>query len=224
MYITRSLSQVEYDLRLREYMINMFNHTAAGLALSGVVAWLTYSTGLLAAMGGAIWFFIFAPLGMILWYSFGSSNWSLSTLKNFYYAFTALMGVSLATIFAVYTSTSIVRVFFITSGTFAAASLYGYTTKRDLTSLGSFLFVGLIGIIIASLVNLFLASSALAFTISIIGVLIFTGLTAYDVQNAKVMFIEDDADPRYGVRFAIGLYLNFINLFQMLLSLLGDRR
>ena len=212
-----------YDEGLREFMLNMYNHTAAGLAVSGVVAWLVYSTGLLFAMANAIWLFAFAPLGMILWYSFAGQNWSYATLRNFYYAFTAVMGVGLAPIFAVYTGASITQVFFITAATFGAASLWGYTTKRDLTGFGHFLFMGLIGIIIASIVNLFMASSAMMFTISVLGVFIFTGLTAWDTQNAKNIYLNHGGDPRYGIQFAISLYLNFINLFQMLLHLLGNR-
>ena len=212
-----------YDEGLRQFMLNMYNHTAVGLGISGIVAWLVYSTGMLAAMAGAIWFFAFAPLGMIVWYSFAGQKWSYETLRNFYYAFTAVMGVGLAPIFAVYTSGSIAQVFFITAATFASASLWGYTTKRDLTGFGHFLFMGLIGIIIASIVNIFMASSALMFTISVIGVFIFTGLTAWDTQNAKRIYLEHGGDPRYGIQFAISLYLNFINLFQMLLNLLGNR-
>lgn len=212
-----------YDEGLREFMLNMYNHTALGLSVSGIVAWLTYSTGLLFSMGSAIWLFVFAPLGMILYYSFAGRNWSYESIRNFYYIFTAVMGVSLATIFAVYTAASIVQVFFITAATFGGASLWGYTTKRDLTGFGHFLFMGLIGIIIASIVNIFLASSAMQFTISILGVFIFTGLTAWDTQNAKQIYLSHGGDPRYGIQFAISLYLNFINLFQMLLSLLGNR-
>jgi uncharacterized protein len=212
-----------FDEGLRQFMLNMYNHTAAGLGLSGIVAWLTYSTGALYAMGAMMWLFILAPLGMILYYSFAGRNWSYEGIRNFYYAFTAVMGVSLSTIFAVYTAASIAQVFFITAATFGGASLYGYSTKRDLTSFGSFLIVGLIGIIIASIVNIFLASSALMFTISVLGVLIFTGLTAWDTQNAKQIYLTHGNDPRYGVQFALSLYLNFINLFQMLLNLLGNR-
>jgi len=215
--------QKMYDEGLRQFMLNMYNHTAAGLAVSGIVAWLVYSTGLLYAMSGAIWLFAFAPLGMILWYSFAGQNWSYEKLRNFYYAFTAVMGVGLAPVFAVYTGASIAQVFFITAATFGAASLWGYTTKRDLTGFGHFLIMGLIGIIIASIVNIFMASSALQFTISILGVFIFTGLTAWDTQNAKQIYLNHGADPRYGVQFAISLYLNFINLFQMLLHLIGNR-
>ena len=212
-----------YDEGLREFMLNMYNHTAAGLAVSGIVAWLVYSTGLLFAMANAIWIFALAPLGMIFWYSFAGRNWSFPTLRNFYYTFVIVMGVGLAPIFAVYTGASIAQVFFITAATFLSASLWGYTTKRDLTGFGHFLLMGLIGIIIAMIVNIFLASSAVQFTISILGVFIFTGLTACDTQNAKNIFRTHGGDPRYGIQFAIGLYLNFINLFQMLLHLLGNR-
>ena len=213
----------QYDLGLREFMLNMYNHTAAGLAVNGIVAWLVDSTGMFFAIAGAHWLFALAPLGMILWYSFAGRNWSYDKLRTFYYAFTAVMGVGLAPIFAVYTAYSITQVFFITSATFAGASIWGYTTKRDLTGFGHFLFMGLIGIIIASIVNLFMASSALMFTISILGVFIFTGLTAWDTQNAKNIYNSHGGDPRYGIQFAISLYLNFINLFQMLLHLLGNR-
>jgi len=219
---TIAQSRTAYDEGLRNFMLNMYNHTAAGLGVSGIVAWLTYSSGALYAMGSMLWLFMFAPLGMILYYSFAGQNWSKQTLTNFYYIFTAVMGVSLSTIFAVYTAYSIVQVFFITSATFAGASLYGYTTKKDLTSFGSFLIVGLIGIIIASLVNLFLQSTGMQFVISILGVLIFTGLTAWDTQNAKSMYLSY-GDSGMGIRFALSLYLNFINLFQMLLHLLGNR-
>tara|TARA_E500000178_G_scaffold65922_1_gene63163 strand:- start:890 stop:1558 length:669 start_codon:yes stop_codon:yes gene_type:complete len=215
-------TRVAYDEGLRNFMINMYNHTAAGLGVSGVVAWLTFSTGALYAMGSLMWLFMLAPLGMILYYSFAGQNWSKDTLTKFYYIFTAVMGVSLSTIFAVYTAYSIVQVFFITAATFASASLYGYTTKKDLTSFGSFLIVGLIGIVIASVVNLFLQSTGMQFVISILGVLIFTGLTAWDTQNAKTMYLQYQ-DSSMGIRFALSLYLNFINLFQMLLHLIGNR-
>lgn len=212
-----------YDEGLREFMINMFNHTAAGLAVSGLVAYVTFASGLWLALAPMMWIIAFAPLAMILFYSFAGQNWSVSGLTNFYYAFTAVMGISLSTIFVVYDIASIIQVFFITSATFAGASLYGYTTKKDLTSMGTFLMIGLIGIIIASVVNLFLASSAVAFAVSIIGVIVFTGLTAYDIQMAKQIYLNHGANPRYGIQFAISLYLNFINLFQMLLHLLGNR-
>ena len=216
---------VQYDEGLRKFMLNMFNHTATGLALSGVIAFFTYKTGLIFTLlaGPMMWITMLAPLGMIFWYAASGQNWSLSKTKYFYYAFTAVMGLGLSTLFAVYTAYSLTQVFFITSATFAGASIYGYSTKADLTKFGSFLIIGLIGIIIASLVNIFMASSALAFVISIAGVLIFTGLTAWDTQRAKQIYLSHGGDERYGVQFAISLYLNFINLFQMLLMLLGNR-
>ena len=216
---------VQYDEGLRKFMLNMFNHTATGLALSGVIAFFTYKTGLIFTLlaGPMMWITMLAPLGMIFWYAASGQNWSLSKTKYFYYAFTAVMGLGLSTLFAVYTAHSLVQVFFITSATFAGASIYGYSTKADLTKFGSFLIIGLIGIIIASLVNIFMASSGLAFVISIAGVLIFTGLTAWDTQRAKQIYLSHGGDERYGVQFAISLYLNFINLFQMLLMLLGNR-
>lgn len=223
-----AIQVVDYDEGLRKFMINMYNHTAAGLGVSGLVAWFTYATGALYAMGSLMWLFILAPLGMILYYSFAGQNWNKSALTKFYYTFTAVMGISLSTIFAVYTAHSITQVFFITSATFAAASLYGYTTKRNLTSFGSFLIVGLIGIVIASIVNIFLQSSAMQFIISIVGVLIFTGLTAWDTQKAKEVYMHNamylQQQDGMGIRFAISLYLNFINLFQMLLSLFGSNK
>jgi len=215
----------QYDEGLRNFMLNMYNHTAAGLAVSGIVAYLTYTSGLIYSLmtGPIAWIVMLAPLAMIFWYSFAGQNWTLSKVKNFYYAFTVVMGIGLSTLFAVYTAYSLTQVFFITSATFAVASIYGYTTKKDLTAFGSFLIIGLIGIIIASIVNIFLASSGLHFAISIAGVLIFTGLTAWDTQRAKEIYYSHGGDERFGVQFALSLYLNFINLFQMLLSILGNR-
>jgi len=222
---TITSSYQEYDQGLRNFMLNMYNHTAAGLALSGIVAYLTYASGLIYTLmtGPLAWIVMLAPLGMIFWYSFAGQNWTLSKIKNFYYAFTMVMGIGLSTLFAVYTAYSLTQVFFITSATFAGASIYGYSTKKDLTSMGSFLIIGLIGIIIASIVNIFMASSGLSFVISIAGVLVFTGLTAWDTQRAKEIYYSHGGDERFGVQFALSLYLNFINLFQMLLSLFGNR-
>lgn len=220
-------ARTQYDEYLRQFMLALYNYTAAGLAVTGIVSYLTYATGLMYAMGPLMWVFVFAPLGMILYWSFAGRDWSFEATRTFYWIFTAVMGVSMSTIFAVYTATSIAQVFFITAATFASASLYGYTTKKDLSSWASFLLVGLIGVIIASIVNIFLQSSALEFTISIIGVLVFTGLTAYDTQNAKVTFLSGhlgtEALAKFAITTALSLYLNFINMFQMLLSLLGNR-
>ena len=220
-------ARTQYDEYLRQFMLALYNYTALGLGVTGVVAYLTYATGIMAAMGGLMWLFVFAPLGMILWWSFAGQNWSFESTRTFYWAFTAVMGVSMSTIFAVYAAMSIAQVFFITAATFASASLYGYTTKKDLSGWGSFLLVGLIGIIIASIVNIFMQSSALMFTVSVIGVLIFTGLTAFDTQRAKTTFLSGQLGTeelaKFAISTALSLYLNFINMFQMLLHLLGDR-
>ena len=220
-------ARTQYDEYLRQFMLALYNYTALGLGITGVVAYLTYASGLMFAMGGLMWVFVFAPLGMILYWSFAGRNWSFESTRLFYLIFTAVMGVSMSTIFAVYTAMSIAQVFFITAATFASASLYGYTTKKDLSGWGSFLLIGLIGIIIAMVVNIFLQSSALEFVVSIIGVLIFTGLTAYDTQHAKTTFLSGHLNTEELAKFAIStslsLYLNFINMFQMLLSLLGNR-
>ena len=168
-----------------------------------------------------------APLGFVLFFSVRINKMSAGAAQAVFWAFAAAMGLSLSYIFAVYTGASITRVFFITAGTFAAMSLYGYTTKRDLTAWGSFLFMGLIGIIIAMVVNLFLQSSALNFAVSVIGVLVFVGLTAYDTQKIKEMYIESDGAAvmtKKAIMGALNLYLDFINLFIMLLRLFGSMR
>ncbi|MFY9894029.1 MAG: Bax inhibitor-1/YccA family protein [Xanthobacteraceae bacterium] len=238
--------QVAIDAGLRAYMIRVYNYMTAGVALTGLVAWFAYQaaggdaiqvvgghiTGL-NAFGAAIfhgplmWLFILAPLGLVMLLSFGINRFSASTALTLFFVYAGLLGISLASIFLIYTGASITRVFFISAATFGAMSLYGYTTKRDLTAVGSFLFMGLIGIIIASLVNIFLQSSALYWAISVIGVLIFVGLTAYDTQNIKEIYSPMDDGTvagRKAVMGALRLYLDFINLFLMLLRLFGDRR
>jgi FtsH-binding integral membrane protein len=175
---------------------------------------------------GLSWVVMLAPLAFILVLSFGINKMSASTAQLTFWAFAAVMGVSLSTIFVAYTGTSIARVFFITSGAFAALSIYGYSTKRDLTGFGSFLIMGLFGIILASIVNLFLESSALQFMVSVLGVLIFAGLTAYDTQRIKSMYYEGDGHEtmtKKSVMGALSLYLDFINMFLMLLHLFGNR-
>jgi len=176
---------------------------------------------------GLRWVVMLAPLGFVLFLSFGLHRMSFSTAQTVFWMFAAVMGISMATIFLEFTGASVARVFFITAGTFAGMSLYGYTTKKDLSGFGSFLFMGLIGIIIASVVNMFIASSALHFAISVIGVLVFVGLTAYDTQRIKLMYAEaDDAETmgKKAIMGALRLYLDFINLFIMLLHLFGSRR
>ena len=238
--------QVAIDAGLRAYMIRVYNYMAAGVALTGVVAWFAYQaaggdqiqvighqvTGV-TAFGAAIfsgplmWVLLLAPLGLVMLLSFGINRLSAGTALTVFFVYAALLGLSLASIFLVYTHGSIARVFFISAATFGATSLYGYTTQRDLSSLGSFMFMGLIGIIIASVVNIFLRSTGLDWAISVIGVLVFVGLTAYDTQSIKEMYdVNDDGSVagRKAVMGALRLYLDFINLFLMLLRLFGDRR
>jgi len=227
------------DVGLREYMLRIYNYMASGLALTGIIAYASANTPAIMNMLYVVgpngiaqptmlaWIAMLSPLGFILALSFGINKMQASTAQAVFWGFSAVMGLSLSHIFLSFTGASIARVFFITSGTFAAMSLYGYTTKKDLTGLGSFLFMGLIGIIIASIVNMFLQSSAMQFVISVIGVLIFVGLTAYDTQKIKNMYSAVDGSEtasKKAIMGALTLYLDFINLFLMLLRLFGDRR
>jgi uncharacterized protein len=233
--------QVTIDAGLRAYMIRVYNYMTAGVALTGLVAWFTFSAAVtqtaaglqLTPFGHAIfgsglmWILVLAPLGLVMLLSFGINRLSAGTALTVFFVYAGLLGLSLASIFLVYTHASITRVFFISAATFGAMSLYGYTTKRDLTGVGSFMFMGLIGIIIASLVNIFLQSSGLYWAISVIGVIIFVGLTAYDTQSIKEMYSPMDDGTiagRKAVMGALRLYLDFINLFLMLLRIFGDRR
>jgi hypothetical protein len=216
---------------------------ATGVLLTGIVALISFNISVVTDASGAIvsftefgntlffsgfkWLVMLAPLGIVLYMSFGIKKMSSSKAQTVFWIFAALMGLSLSWILLVYTGKSVARVFFITSATFGAMSLYGYTTKRDLTKLGSFLMMGLIGIIIASLINIFMKSSMMYFVISILGVLIFVGLTAYDTQKIKNMYVESDSGELIGKKAVMGaltLYLDFINLFIMLLRLFGQRR
>jgi FtsH-binding integral membrane protein len=219
----------EIDLGLRQYMLRVYNFMAGGLTVTGLVAYVAAATGFYQQIAGTplIWLVMLAPLGAVLFLSFRIERMSVAAAQATFWGYAALMGLSLAGIFLVFTQTSIARVFFISAATFAAMSLYGYSTRRDLTQFGSFLFMGLIGIVLAGLVNLFLASSALQFAISVIGVLLFTGLTAYDTQRIKETYFAGDASEvmaKKAVMGALTLYLDFINLFVMLLQLLGQRR
>jgi uncharacterized protein len=220
---------VGIDVGLRQYMLRIYNYMAGGLALTGAVAYFAAASGFYQAIVGSIlfWIVLFAPLGLVLLLSFRLQSMSLGAAQLTFWAYAALMGLSLAGIFLVFTGASIARVFFITAGTFAAMSLYGYTTRADLSRFGSFLFMGLIGIIIAGLVNMFIASTALQFAISVAGVVVFTGLTAWDTQSIKEMYVEGDGSAVAGKKAILGalrLYLDFVNLFMMLLQLLGARR
>jgi len=229
----------DIDVGLREHMLRVYNLMASGLALTGIIAYFSANTpaiiNMLYAAGpggmlqptGLAYLVMFSPLAFVLVLSFGINKMQASTAQAVFWAFAAVMGLSLANIFLVYTGASITRVFFITAGTFAGMSLYGYTTKRDLTGMGSFLMMGLIGIIIASIVNMFLQSSAMHFIISVIGVLVFVGLTAYDTQKIKSMYLAADGAEvasKKAIMGALTLYLDFINLFIMLLRLFGQRR
>ena len=235
------------DEGLRAFMLRVYNYMAIGLVLTGVAAYGAYSAAVssvpteyalrggiyLTSFGAAIytsplmWLIVLAPLGLVFFLSFRINRMSVSAAQTTFWVYSALVGLSLSTIFLVYTMASITQVFFITAAMFGAMSLWGYTTKRDLTGMGSFLFMGLIGIIIASIVGIFFQSSALQFAISVIGVLVFTGLTAYDTQKIKEMYyVSDDGTVagRKAIMGALSLYLDFINLFMMLLRLFGDRR
>jgi FtsH-binding integral membrane protein len=219
----------QIDAGLRVHMQRVYGYMAGGLALTGIVAYAAAVSGFYQAIAetGWIWIVILAPLGFVLALSFGIERMNAGTAMAMFWIYAAVMGLSLGGIFLVYTGTSIARVFFITAATFGAMSLYGYTTRSDLSGFGSFLFMGLIGIVIASIVNIFIGSSALQFAISIIGVIVFVGLTAYDTQRIKMMYLESDTAEIAGkkaVTGALALYLDFINLFMLLLQLFGQRR
>jgi uncharacterized protein len=242
---TGSRADASIDEGLRAYMLRVYNLMALGLAITGVAAlgtvWMATSGTPVASLpngnvlnqfGATLygsplrWVVMLAPLAMVFFLSFRVHKMSLSAAQTTFWAFAAVMGISLSSIFLVYTTGSIVQTFFITAASFGALSLWGYTTKRDLTGMGSFLFMGLIGLIIAMVVNIFLQSSALQFAISGIGVLIFAGLTAYDTQKIKEMYFEGDSTlvaGRKAIMGALRLYLDFINLFMFLLQFLGNR-
>src|SRR6195952_5666959 len=246
----RATDAAAVDAGLRAYMLPIYNYMTIGLAITGLASLGVYmaavtsdSSGAAAKLGNAFltpfgyamyvsplkWVFMLAPLAMVFAISFGINRLKPATAQMLFWVFSALMGISLSSIFLVYTHTSIVRVFFITAASFGALSLYGYTTKRDMTGMGSFLIMGLFGLIIASLVNAFLASTMMQFVISVVGVLIFAGLTAYDTQRLKNDYIYGyasqggDVAERAAITGALSLYLNFINLFTLLLQLLGQR-
>lgn len=236
------------DQGLRAYMLKVYNLMAVAMVITGVAALgistlattndaaqavATLGNGkMLTNLGYAIyasplrWVIMLAPLGMVFFLSARVNKMSVSAAQTSFWVFAGLMGLSLSSIFLVYTSASIVQTFFVTAAAFGALSLYGYTTKRDLTAMGSFLIMGVFGLIIAMVVNIFLQSSALQFAISAIGVLVFSGLTAYDTQKIKEMYFEGDdvlVAGRKAIMGALTLYLDFINLFTFLLSFLGNR-
>ena len=231
----------EMDAGLRKHMLGIYNYMASGVLLTGIVAYLVFTMAvvqgpggqtLLTGFGQAIylsplkWVLMLSPLAFILVLSFGIQRLSAGAVQGLFWVFCALMGASISSIFLAYTGVSIARVFFITAAAFAGLSLYGYTTKRDLSGMRSFLVMGLIGVIIASLVNIFLASSALQFAVSVIGVLVFAGFTAYDTQRIKSEYYHGYSAAvmaKKSVMDALSLYLSFINMFLLLLSLFGSR-
>ncbi len=228
---SRSASRTDVDQGLRAYMLKIYNYMTIGLGITGVIAYFVASNEqlLMAIMGNPIlfWGLFIAQIGAVVYLSARITKMPTRTAQITFFAYAALSGLTFSGIFAAYTFESISRVFFITSITFGAMSLYGYSTKRDLTGMGSFLMMGVIGLVIASVVNMFLQSSALMFITSLLGVLIFVGLTAYDTQKLKLMYYQvgqSDLAENYAVIGALKLYLDFINLFIYLLRFMGDRR
>jgi FtsH-binding integral membrane protein len=232
--------QATYDVGLRQHMIRVYNYMASGLALSGIVAFALFSSSDLAGLffqvtaNGRVvglnilgWVAIFAPLGLLLLTGFRAAQMSVRAVQAVYWAVTALMGVSLSLLLFRYTGASVARTFFVTAAAFGGLSLYGYTTKTDLSAFGKFLFMGLIGIILAGLVNMIWPSGTMSFIISVAGVLIFSGLIAYDTQKIKEQYSEaygTEMAEKVAIFGALSLYLDFVNLFQFLMSFMGQSR
>jgi FtsH-binding integral membrane protein len=222
-----------YDAGLRSYMLSVYNYMASGVLLSGIVALLfswggetSMAASVFANGGPLVWAIILSPLAIVFAMSFGQGKFSTATLQILFWSFTVLMGLSLSSLLLVYTGTSVAQAFFAAAAGFAGLSLYGYTTKKDLSGLGSFLIVGLIGIIVASIINIFTQSSTLSLIVSVAGVLIFAGLTAYDTQRIKSMYqyvAGTDMVGKAVIMGALSLYLDFINMFQFILHLIGNR-
>jgi len=230
-YKTVNATTTKYDEGLRSYMLSIYNYMALALALTGTIAFFAANSPAImqivtSPMG---WIIMLAPIGIAFAFGAKIGTMSVQTAQILYWVYAGLLGLSLAPIFIIYTGESIARVFFITASLFGAMSLYGYTTKRDLSGFGHFLMMGMFGLIIASLVNIFLKSSGMQFAISVVGVLIFTGLTAYDTQNLKRMYYQlANGDQAMAVKLsilgALKLYMDFLNLFLFLLRFMGDRR
>lgn len=227
--VTSSARAGSVDQGLRAHMVRVFNYMGGGLALTGLVAYLVANTALAGLVYGTFfkWIAMLAPLGFVFYMSAKMGSMSASKAQTLFWLFCGTMGLSMGAIFLVFTEASVARAFFITGATFAAMSLWGYTTKKDLTSMGAFLTMGVMGLFIAMIVNLFLGSSMLQWIVSVVGVVIFTGLAAYDVQNIKQTYSAgwgQETNNKLAVMGALRLYINFINAFQFLLSLTGDRR
>jgi FtsH-binding integral membrane protein len=222
--------QAQMDMGLRSFMLKVYNYMASGLALTGIVAFLTASSPTMVKLifgSPLVWVVMLAPIGLVFFLSFRIAHIKSGTAHAIFWLYAGLMGLSLASVLLVYTGVSVTRTFFVVAATFGAMSLYGYTTKRDLSGLGNFLLMGLIGILIAGVVNIFLQSSMMHFVISALGVLIFVGLTAYDTQKVKEMYWEADEEgmgEKKAIIGALTLYMDFINLFIYMLQFIGDRK
>jgi FtsH-binding integral membrane protein len=226
---TAAQSSADLDEGLRKHMLRVYNYMGIGLVVTGLVAFLIGTTPALYVpifSSPLKWVVMLAPLAFVFFFSFRMQTMSASAAQMTFFAFCAVMGLSLASVFLVFTGASIARTFFIAATMFGATSLYGYTTKRDLAKFGSFMIMGLIGVMIASIVNIFLGSSALQFAVSVIGILVFVGLTAWDTQNIKEQYAENhdqESALKLAVFGALSLYLNFVNIFQLLLNFTGER-
>ena len=218
------------DAGLRAHMLSVYNYMTSGVLLTGIIALVAARTGVAQQIffesGILKWVVILAPLAMVFLLMARVSRMSMAGLQAFYWSFAAVMGLSMSLIPLIYTGTSIATAFFATSAAFASLSLWGYTTKKDLSGFGTFLIMGVVGLIVASLLNLFIRSDAMSMVISFIGVLLFAGLTAYDTQKIKSIYFQvqgSDMLGKHAILGALTLYLDFINMFQFLLSLLGNR-
>ena len=223
------LDRAEIDAGLRTHMQRVFSYMGGGLALTGLLAWVVAHTVLAQIIfsSGLRWIVAIAPLAFVMIMQIRMQTISAGGLKTLFWAFCGTMGLSMGALFLTFTDASIARAFFVTAATFGTMSLWGYTTKKDLTSMGSFLMMGVLGIFIASLVNMFLVSAPLQWVVSVAGVVIFTGLTAWDTQRIKQTYSESygaEANDKLAVFGALSLYLNFINAFQFMLQLMGSRR
>jgi FtsH-binding integral membrane protein len=226
---TVSVPRATRDVGLRSYMLSVYNYMASGILLTGIVAMLFANSGMAAQVMATPlrWLIILAPLGFVMAMSFGLNRMSTGTLQTLFWSFAVAMGLSMSTIFMVYTQVSIAQTFFAVAAGFAGLSLWGYTTKKDLSGWGTFLIMGVVGLFIAMLINLFLQSTAMHLAISAIGVLVFAGLTAYDTQRIKSVYDQVAGSDMMGkavIMGALSLYLDFINMFMFLLSFMGDRR
>ena len=223
-----TMGSVAVDQGLRSHMLKVYNYMASGVLLTGIVALLFAQSGMAAQVLNTPlrWVLMFAPLGFVMVMSFGMNKLSTTALQGLFFAFATVMGLSMASIFLVFSGESIARTFFVTAASFTALSLFGYTTKKDLTAMGSFLIMGVVGLFLASVVNIFLGSSTLQLVVSFLGVLIFAGLTAYDTQRIKseyLHFAGHESIGKLAIMGALNLYLDFVNMFQFLLSFLGSR-